>query len=114
MESVQIFSKSESAIFGMTPSEYKQHKNLERENLRDHMTNLELIFTMLGEEGTRREAVRHDSQGFDENKTAAVKGGSAAGKARSAFEQETGEQVVTSDNFKKQIAAARRRKSLDG
>ena len=61
------------ATFGITPSDYLKHKGLKKENLRDHMTNLELIFTMLGEEQTKQEAIRDDAQGFDENKTAAVK-----------------------------------------
>ena len=54
------------AAFGMTPSEYKQHKGLEQENLRDHMTDLELIFSMLGEAATKEIAVNRDAQGFDE------------------------------------------------
>jgi len=96
------------ATFGLTPTEYMQHKGLKRENLRDHMTNLELIFTMLGEEQTKQEAIGSDAQGFSENKDAAVKGGRAAGKALNAFEGETGKKVVTSGNFKKQIADAKK------
>lgn len=53
------------ATFGMTPSEYKKHKGLEQENLRDHMTDLELIFSMLGEAATKEIAVNRDAQGFD-------------------------------------------------
>jgi hypothetical protein len=56
------------ASFGMTPSEYKKHKGLEQENLRDHMTDLELIFSMLGEASTKEIAVNRDAQGFDEKK----------------------------------------------
>ncbi len=81
------------------------------------MTNLELIFTMLGEEQTKQEAIGSDAQGFPENKEAAVKGGRAAGKALNAFEGETGKKVVTSGNFKKQIAEAkkqRKQKRLEG
>ena len=59
------------AAFGMTPSEYKDYKGLERENLRDHMTDLELIFSMLGEASTTEIARRKDSQGFNENKRSA-------------------------------------------
>ena len=55
------------ATFGFKPSEYMELKGLKRENLRDHMTNLELIFTMLGEEQTKQEAVKRDAQGFSEN-----------------------------------------------
>jgi DNA-damage-inducible protein D len=91
------------ATFGLTPSEYKDVKNLERQNLRDHMTNLELIFTMLGEESTRRYAVKNDAQGFEENREAAIEGGEAAGASRESFEKRTGEKVVVPDNFLNQI-----------
>ncbi len=100
------------ATFGITPSQYKHHKGLKRENLRDHMSNLELIFTMLGEEQTRIEAIKEDAQGFIENKDAAQKGGAAAGKALDAFEDETGNKVVTDANFKDQIKAAKTQKKL--
>lgn len=90
------------ATFGVTPSEHKEIKNLERENLRDHMTNLELIFTMLGEESTRRVAINRDAQGFDENKSAAREGGEIAGKSREEFETRVGEKVVSHSNFKQQ------------
>ncbi len=98
------------ATFGLAPSEYMQVKGLQRENLRDHMTNLELIFTMLGEEQTKQEAISSDAQGFPENKEAAKKGGRAAGKALNAFEDETGKKVVTQANFKQQIAEAKKLK----
>lgn len=95
------------ATFGLTPKEYSNHKSLAKENLRDHMTNLELIFTMLGEEATRRIAKTEDAQGFIDNHNVAKKGGKSAGDARKNFEQTSGEQVVTSENFLKQIAAAK-------
>ncbi len=100
------------ATFGVTPSEHKEIKNLRRENLRDHMTNLELIFTMLGDEGTRREAIKTDANGFEENREAAIEGGLAAGDALQAYEKRTGEQVVSADNFLPQIRAAKRSKQL--
>ncbi|MCW5923543.1 MAG: Bro-N domain-containing protein [Saprospiraceae bacterium] len=100
------------ATFGLTPSDYMKVKGLQRENLRDHMTNLELIFTMLGEEQTKQEAVKRDAQGFDENKDAAIEGGSAAGDALLAFEKRTGDKVVTGGNFKQQIAEAKRQRRL--
>lgn len=100
------------ATFGLAPSEYKQYKGLKRENLRDHMTNLELIFTMLGEEQTKLQAIKDDAQGFTENQDAAIKGGTAAGKALDAFENETGNKVVSDQNFKKQIKAAKQKKKL--
>ena len=87
------------ATFGITPAQHKEVKSLERQNLRDHMTNLELIFTMLGEEMTKQVAVQEDSQGFDENKVAAQKGGKAAGNARLAAEEKSGVKVVSKHNF---------------
>ncbi|MEW6521270.1 MAG: Bro-N domain-containing protein [Thermodesulfobacteriota bacterium] len=87
------------AAFGLTPSEYKELKGLERENLRDHMTDLELIFSMLGEAATTEIARRQDAQGFGENKTAARKGGRVAGEAREKLEVETGNKVVTPENY---------------
>jgi len=102
------------ATFGLKPSEYKALKDLNRENLRDHMTDLELIFTMLGETQTRIEAVKDDAQGFEENKDAAIKGGTAAGKALDAFEEETGNKVVSDQNYKAQIEAAKKQKKLKG
>jgi hypothetical protein len=87
------------AAFGMTPTEYKQHKGLQRENLRDHMTDLELIFSMLGEAATTEIARKQDVQGFPENRVAARKGGRIAGEAREKLEIETGDKVVTAENF---------------
>src|SRR3990167_9789035 len=78
------------ATFGFTPSEYKEHKSLKQENLRDHMTDLELIFTMLGEASTTEIAVQKDAQGFSQNKKAAKVGGEIAGDARRALEQKSG------------------------
>jgi DNA-damage-inducible protein D len=83
------------ATFGLTPTEHK--------DLRDHMTNLELIFTMLGEESTRSFAVEEDAKGFLENKKTAQKGGKSAGKARIAYEKESGKKVVSPKNFKNQL-----------
>ena len=98
--------------FGLNLSDHKAHKGLKRENLRDHMTDLELIFTMLGEAGTRRQAVDKDAFGFHENKKAATEGGSAAGKAREAFELESGQRVISSTNHKDQIEAAKQQAQL--
>ena len=85
--------------FGITPTEHKDLKGLERQNLRDNMTDLELIFTALGEATTRRLAVNEDAQGFNENKDKAVKGGKAAGIALDAYETQTGLKVVSTENF---------------
>lgn len=87
------------ATFGMTPSEYKKFKNLKRENLRDHMNDLELIFTMLGEASTTKIARKKNAQGFGQNRTAARAGGRVAGIARAELESEAGEKVITSENY---------------
>lgn len=87
------------ATFGFTPSEYKNLKGLERENLRDHMTDLELIFTMLGEASTTEIARKEDAQGFEENRSAARSGGEVAGNARKDLEKRTGKKVVTRQNY---------------
>lgn len=91
------------ATFGVNPSEHKTLKNLDKQNLRDHMTNLELIFTMLGEEATRTVAVRDNAQGFEDNHEAAQKGGRMAGNARKSFENTENIKVVSTDNFIQQI-----------
>ena len=85
--------------FGITPTEHKDLKGLERQNLRDNMTDLELIFTALGEATTRRLAIKEDAQGFNENKDKAVKGGKAAGIALDAYEAQTALTVVSTENF---------------
>jgi hypothetical protein len=95
-----LTSEISKATFGLTPSEYKDLKKLKRENLRDHMTNLELIFTMLGEEATRQIAVDNDAQGFNDNFDAAQLGGKAAGNARDNFEKTSGKKVISNQNFK--------------
>ena len=85
--------------FGLNPSEHSKLKGLARQNLRDHMTPLELIFTALSEEVTRQFSVDEDAQVFNENHEAAQKGGAAAGEARLRLEQVTKKPVVSSDNF---------------
>lgn len=87
------------ATFGMKPSEYKKFKGLKRENLRDHMTDLELIFSMLGEASTTEIARNKDAQGFVENKKAAKAGGKIAGDARKKLELESGRKVATNSNY---------------
>ncbi len=98
------------AAFGMTPSEYKELKGLERQNLRDHMTDLELIFSMLGEAATTEIARKQDAQGFPENKVAAHKGGKIAGDAREKLEIETEAEVVSSENY---LTEPERQRRLD-
>jgi DNA-damage-inducible protein D len=85
--------------FGVTPSEHSKLKGLQRQNLRDHMTPLELIFTALGEEITRSETVKEDAQGFIENRDIAIKSGQLAGEARELIEKRRGEKVLSADNF---------------
>ena len=87
------------ATFGVTPSEYKTLKGLKRENLRDHMTDLELIFSMLGEASTTAIVKTQKPKGFVENKIAAKQGGKIAGDARKALEIKTGEKVVSKSNY---------------
>jgi DNA-damage-inducible protein D len=84
--------------FGLTPKKHKELKGLDKQNLRDHMTPLELIFTALGEEVTRRLTVENDAQGFNENKDQAQKGGRMAGDARKRIEKQ-GMKVISSENF---------------
>ncbi len=97
-----LTSEISQATFGMTPSEYKEHKGLNRENLRDHMTDLELIFTMLGEASTTEIAKNKNAQGFEENKDASQKGGEVAGNARKELELKSGEDVISEENYLKQ------------
>jgi len=96
------------ATFGMTPGEHGRIKGLDAvktgNNLRDHMTDLELIFTMLGEAGTTEIARRKDAQGFGDNRAAAREGGAVAGNARKELEAKTGAPVVSKVNFLPQAA----------
>jgi DNA-damage-inducible protein D len=87
------------ASFGLTPSEYKKLKGLKRESLRDHMTDLELIFTMLGEAATTEIARNKDAQGMAPNRKAARDGGTVAGNARQQLEAKSGRKVVTPRNY---------------
>lgn len=98
------------ATFGLTPSEYKKHKGLKRENLRDHMTDLELIFSMLGEASTTEIARNKNAQGFDENRTAAKEGGQVAGNARKDLESKTGKKVTTKQNYLPEVKKITRNK----
>ena len=101
------------ATFGVTPSQHAQLKNLEKQNLRDHMTPLELIFTALSEEATRLNAVSIDAQGFEDNHGAAQKGGNAAGEARKRFEAVQNVTVLSSDNFLHLLKKGDFKKELD-
>ncbi|KKQ54623.1 MAG: Prophage antirepressor [Candidatus Falkowbacteria bacterium GW2011_GWC2_38_22] len=99
LEYAILTAEISKATFGMTPSEYQNFKGLKRENLRDHMGDLELIFSMLGEASTTEIAKNKNAIGFNENKIAAVEGGSVAGKARKDLEKKSGKKVSTSNNY---------------
>jgi len=90
------------ATFGMTPSEYKNHKNLPEKsnaNLRDHMDDLELIFSMLGERVTTEISKEEKPDTFDKSKKVASRGGKVAGDARKQTEKELGRSVSTKKNY---------------
>jgi len=97
------------ATFGLTPSEYKKMKGLKSQNLRDHMTDLELIFSMLGEASTTAIVKTKNPKGFVRNKAVAKQGGTIAGDARKALELKTGEKVVSEDNY---LPEAKKKKEL--
>ena len=99
LEYAILTAEISKAAFGLTPAEYAELKNLKRENLRDHMTDLELIFSMLGEAATTEIARNRDARGFPENKQAAHAGGKVAGNARRELEEKSGRKVVTSENY---------------
>ncbi len=90
------------ATFGMTPSEYKKYKNIptkSKANLRDNMTDLELIFTMLGEKVTTEISFLEKPKGIDENKKVAKRGGGVAGNARKQTESEIKRSVISKENY---------------
>lgn len=87
------------ATFGVTPSEYKKLKGLKRQNLRDHMDDLELIFNMLGERVTTEISQQEKPDTFVKNKKVAERGGNVAGNARKQTEKEIGRSVVSKDNY---------------
>ncbi|MFH0771673.1 MAG: Bro-N domain-containing protein [Candidatus Omnitrophota bacterium] len=89
------------AAFGITPSEYKNLKGLKRENLRDHMDDFELIFTMLGERATTEIHRTEDSLGVNKLKADAKAGGSIAGNARKALEKRLKRPIVSGHNYLK-------------
>jgi len=89
------------ATFGVTPSEYRKLKNLNRENLRDHMDDLELIFVMLGERSTTEIHRTENSQGVPKLKSDAIAGGDIAGGARKKLEQRLRKSIVSKNNYLK-------------
>ena len=95
------------ATFGMTPSEYKDYKGLTKknQNLRDHMDDLELIFTMLGERVTTEISQKEDPETFEQSRQIAKRGGKVAGVARKETERELGRSVSTPANYLQQPSA---------
>lgn len=98
------------ASFGITPSEYKKLKKLERQNLRDHMDDLELIFTMLGERATTEIHRNEDSQGIPKLKADAKAGGDIAGGARKKLEKKLGRSIISKENYLKEPESRKRLK----
>jgi DNA-damage-inducible protein D len=97
------------ATFGVNPKDYKAIKGLKNENLRDHMSDLELIFSMLGEASTTAIVKTKNPIGFVENKKVAKQGGEVAGNARKELEQKTGKKVVSTENYLQLPEKAKRR-----
>jgi prophage antirepressor-like protein len=95
---------------GLTVREHKELKNLKSQNLRDHMSEAELIFTALAELSTRRIAESEQAKGFAKNATASKKGGTIARNARRELEAKTGKPVVTGENF---LPPAKTKKKLE-
>ena len=101
------------ATFGKTVKEYKEYKGIDKQkkNLRDNMTDWELILTMVGEKATTDITSAKDAKGFDECKETAKEGGEIASNTRKEIEQKTGKKIVSKDNFKN-LTAKRKPKSL--
>jgi len=99
IEYSSLTAEISKATFGLTPSQYKKIKGLKNQNLRDHMTDLELIFSMLGEASTTKLTIAKNAKGFLENKAVARIGGKIAGNALNELEKESGEKVITSENY---------------
>jgi DNA-damage-inducible protein D len=104
-----LTSEISKATFGLTPAEYKNLKGLKRENLRDHMNDLELLFSMLGEASTTEIVKTKNPVGFTQNKKAAKEGGTIAGDARKALELKSGKKVITPNNY---LPEAKKTKAL--
>ena len=104
-----LTSDISKATFGLTPSEYKRHKGLKHENLRDHMDDIELILTMLGEATTTRFTTERDSKKFIRLRKDAKDGGDVAGSTREDIERRLGKSVVSTNNY---IEAPEKRKRI--
>jgi len=102
------------ASFGITPTDYKKLKGLKRQNLRDHMDDFELIFTMLGERSTTEIHRNENSQGIPKLKTDAHAGGKIAGDARKALEKKLKRSVVSKQNYLKITESQKKLESRNG
>jgi len=98
------------ATFGKTTKQYKEFKSLSKQNIRDHMDDLELIFSMLGEASTTRIAQSKNSQGIVENKVVAKDGGDVAGNARKELEKKSGTPLSTKENYSDEIESKKRKR----
>ncbi len=98
------------ATFGKTVEEYKQFKGLKRHNLRDHMNDLELIFTMLGEKVTTEITQTKDSQGLKQCQDSARRGGRVAGKARKDAEKEIGKPITSKESYLSEPEKSKRKR----
>ena len=96
------------AALGLTPTEYKKHKGLKRENLRDHMDDFELIFTLLSERATTEIHRTEDSQDMPKLKEDAREGGDIAGNARKQLEKRLGKSIVSKTNYLKKSAESKK------
>ena len=98
---------------GMRTKDYKKHKDLKKENLRDNMTNLELVLNMLAETSTTEISKTKKPETFNENRKIAREGGGIAGNARKQIEQKTGKSVISGKNSKSLREGAIKRKERD-
>lgn len=98
------------ASFGITPNQYKKLKKLKRQNLRDHMNDLELIFTMLGERATTEIHRTEDSKGVPKLKSDAKSGGDIAGGARRKLEKRLGRSIISKENYLKKLQIKKSKK----
>ncbi len=105
-----LTSEISKATFGMTPTEYKKFKRLKKENLRDHMNDLELIFNMLGERVSTEITRKEDKKGFIEVEDAAKRGGRVAGNARKDTEKELGRPITSKENY---LSETEKKKKLE-
>jgi uncharacterized protein YbaR (Trm112 family) len=113
MEYAILTAEISKATFGLTPNEYKKLKGLKKENLRDHMNDLELIFTMLGERVTTEITKNKDAVGFIKCERAAEEGGEVAGNARKDAEKRIGKSIISKENYMEEPEKVRKLKGKD-